>query len=36
MKAAVSTGIRSIQIKEMETPVPGKNEALIRVDYCGI
>ncbi len=36
MKAAVSTNIREIQIKEMPKPVPAEGEALIRVAYCGI
>lgn len=36
MKAAVSTAIERIEIQEIETPVPGPGEALIKVHYCGI
>lgn len=36
MRAAVSTGIGEIEIREVETPVPGPGEALIKVHYCGI
>ncbi len=36
MKAAVMTGIRQIELKERDIPVPGPGEVLIRVEYVGI
>lgn len=36
MKAAVSTAIGKIEIREVEKPEIGPGEALIKVHYCGI
>ena len=36
MKAAVSAAIGKIEIQEVPRPIPGPDEALIKVHYCGI
>jgi L-iditol 2-dehydrogenase len=36
MKAAVYYGPRDVRVEECPTPVPGPNEVLIRVQYCGV
>ena len=36
MKACVSTALRAIEVQEVEKPVPGEGEVLIKVHYCGI
>ncbi len=36
MRAAVYRGKNDLRVEEIETPVPGPGEALVRVDVCGI
>ena len=36
MKAALYQGPKKIEIREIEKPVIGKNEALIKINYAGI
>jgi L-iditol 2-dehydrogenase len=36
MRAAVYRGKNDLRVEEIETPVPGPGEALVRVDVCGV
>lgn len=36
MRKAVYHGIRDVRVEEVEEPEPGRNEAKIKVKYCGI
>lgn len=36
MKAARYYGNKDIRIEEVPEPIPGDNEVLVEVEYCGI
>jgi threonine dehydrogenase-like Zn-dependent dehydrogenase len=36
MKAAIHTGVKKIEMKELEKPVPGKGECLVKIKACSI
>lgn len=36
MKAAVYYGKEDVRIEEMPMPVPGENQLVVKIDYCGV